>query len=324
MVAAATTLRDSIESAWALGGRLSKVPVAGVEEVVRFFDRAQVVGNQWTKAVTVEKINAEGKEQVVNHPNFNEISDTYEIVVSFRVPGTEPTSFTDAIDNIELMGTEVLRILLTIYDPSQLPPVNTYFKVVKTWSNEDIYKGNQPELKRRLRFVLTKITSSSEEVFIGFGSILLLDTSATVADDKPVADYSYTEVQEVKTSEGYDSVPILTKDKTFGVGVPLQVRGIFSGTFTAFIYAKKSDIDGATIDKLDNIGNVQSNTPIKSQLARITFLDQSKNTETPIKTFQKDCFVNITRVEKVQSEIDLLTYRIFGIMIRPSVVTILG
>jgi len=323
MVAAATTLRDSIESAWALGDQLSKVPIAGMNEIVRFFDRPQTKGNQWSKAVTVQKINSEDEEQVVNHPNFNEISDIYEIVVSFRVLGTEPTLFTDAVDNIELMGKEVLRILLTIYDPGQTPPINTYFKISKTWEREDIYSGNQPELKRRLRFVLTKITSNEDEVFVGFGSILLLDTSATVADNKPGADFSYTEVQEVITSEGFNTVPILTKDKTFGVGVALQVRGIFSGTFSAFIYAKRSDLDGNTIDKLDNIGNIQSNAPIRSQLARITFLDQSNNTESPVRTFQKSCLVNITRVEKRQSQIDLITYRISGIMMQPSVVTIL-
>lgn len=321
--AAATTLRDSIESAWSLGGQLSKSPIIDMNEVVRFFDRLQIEGNEWTKAVTVQKINKEGEEQIVNHPNFNEVSDIYEIVVSFRVLGTDPISFTDAINNIELMGSEILRILLTIYDPSKLPPMNTYFKIVKTWEQEDIYSGNQPELRRRLRFVLTKITSSDNTVFVGFGSILLLDTSATVADDKPGVDYSYTEVQEVVTSEGYSSIPILTKDKTFGNGVPLHVRGIFSGTFTAFMYSKKSDLDGATIDKLDNIYLTQNDSPIKNQLARITFLDQSKDTESPIKTLQRDCLVNITKVDKSQSEIDLLTYRISGIMIRPSVVSII-
>ena len=89
MVAAATTLRDTIQAAWNLSGELSKVSIGTestlMDEVVQFFDRIQVVGNEVTKAVIVEKINAEENETVIAHPNFNEIVDIYEITVRYRV-----------------------------------------------------------------------------------------------------------------------------------------------------------------------------------------------------------------------------------------------
>ena len=63
MTAAATTLRDIISTEWALTGELNKVSEGDgptlMDEVVQFFDRLQVIGNEVTKAIVVEKINAE-------------------------------------------------------------------------------------------------------------------------------------------------------------------------------------------------------------------------------------------------------------------------
>ena len=54
MVAAATTLRDTIESGWSLTGELSKVETGArptlMDEVVQFWDRKQVVGNEVPKS----------------------------------------------------------------------------------------------------------------------------------------------------------------------------------------------------------------------------------------------------------------------------------
>jgi len=273
MVAAATTLRDTIDSNWNLTGLLSKVVTGAgptlMDEIVRFFDRKQVVGNEVPKSVTVEKINDEGNETVIKHPTFNEVSDIYEITVYYRLVDVDAANFSTSLDNIENMAAEVTRILKTVYNPTTLPALGIYFMTSYTWSNEDMYQGNQPELRRRLRFQLTTITSDNTEAYTGLSGVLIFDTSASEGDSKPGADYTFVDVEGVKIREGYGLIPLLTKDTTKGVGVPFQTRGLFSGTFTARIIAVRSNILGSTIEKIQNIYKVQNNPDIKRQLAEI-------------------------------------------------------
>jgi len=171
MVSAATTLRDIISTQWNLTGELSKVTTGAgptlMDEVVQFFDRIQVIGNEVTKAVIIQKINAEENETIIRHPNFNEIVDIYEITVRYRVIDVEADNYSDSLDNVEQMGTEVVRILQLTYNPATT--TNIYFRTTNNWTNEDVDSGNQRDLQRKLRFTLTTITSEDEEVYSGFG-----------------------------------------------------------------------------------------------------------------------------------------------------------
>ena len=85
MPSQAEVIKDLIETNWSLGGELSKTGTDAMEEVVRFFDRKQVQGNEWPKAVTVEKINDEADENRKVHPHFTEVRDVYRITCHFRV-----------------------------------------------------------------------------------------------------------------------------------------------------------------------------------------------------------------------------------------------
>jgi len=282
MVAAATTLRDIIETQWGLTGELSKVSTGSgvtlMDEVVQFWDRKQVSGNEVPKSVTVEKINDEGNETIVRHPNFNEISDIYEVTVYYRVIDVDEDNFSTSLNDIEDMAKEVVRILRTIYNPSV--SVGIYFRTTNEWTNEDMYTGNQPELRRKLRFHLTTITSDSPQVFSGFGGVLSFDTTLSQGDSKPANDYIFAEVESVDISEGYAQNEVYTKDKTKGVGVPRIRRGRFRGLFTAVMYAKRDDIEGTTIEKLENIYKTQANPPFVNQNSDIVFLHANPNTQT--------------------------------------------
>jgi len=284
VAAAATRLKDKIEAAWNLTGELSKVSTGSgstlMDEVVQFFDRAEVIGNEVTKAVTVEKINDESEEVVVKHPNFNEVSDIYEITVYWRVPDVEPSNFTIAIHNIEEMARETIKILKTLYDPAVSPPIGIYYRTSSSWVNEDKYDGNQPELRRKLRFQLTAITSDNAEAYTGLTGVLVFDTSASSGDSKPGADFTYAGVEGVKIREGFEQIPLLTKDVTKGVGVPFQTRGLFSGTFTAIMVAIRTNILGTTLDKLEKIYQVQSASNFKRQNAEVALLHTVNNDET--------------------------------------------
>lgn len=323
MVSSATTLKNTIESDWALTGELSKVSTGSgatlMDEVVQFWDRLQVKGNEVAKSVTVEKINSEGNEMVIKHPNFNMISDVYDITVYYRVIDVQEDNYSTALDDIEQMGDEVTRILSTVYDPSAIPPLGIYYQSANSWINLDLKVGNQIELRRKLRFELTTITSDNDEVYTGLSGVLKFDTSASQGDSKPGSDYTYLEVESVKIREGYGQIPLLTKDTTKGVGVPFLTRGLFSGTFTALTFAAKSNIIGSTIDKIQNIYKTQSNSPIVGQNAEVVFLHNVTNTESSPSIFTTQSFMKIDSIFKGSEDEGLTQYTISGSLTRPTI-----
>lgn len=282
MTAAATTLKNILFGNWGLTGELNKeLEGSGstlMDEVVQFFDRLQVIGNETTKAVIVEKINAEGNEGLIQHPNFNELTDTYEITVRYRVVDVNATNYSDSLDFVEQMAGEVVRILKTEYNPSSTQ--NVYFQTMNNWLNLDVDKGNQRDLRRQLRFTLTTITSDDPDVYTGFGGVLVFDGPSSSADnDDDLVNYTFAAVKNIDCDEGFSQIPTLTKDTTPGVGVPLLMRGQFSGRFSALMYAEKSNILGSTAEKLKNIYRLQTIKPLIGQNAEIVLLRTNTNTE---------------------------------------------
>ena len=81
MTSQAETIRDLLFDNWSLTGELSKTPLDNMKEIVYFIDRKQIEGNEQTKVITVEKINATEDENEIVHPNFTEKTDKYAITV---------------------------------------------------------------------------------------------------------------------------------------------------------------------------------------------------------------------------------------------------
>lgn len=318
MTSAATTLRNTIQTNWNLTGELSKIPVGDpvMDEVVQFFDRLQVVGNEVTKAVIVQKINAETNEGLIQHPNFNELIDIYEITVRYRVVDVNSANYSDSLDFVEQMATEVVSILKTVYNPSTT--LNIYFRTMNNWTNEDVDVGNQRDLQRKLRFTLTTITSDDDEVYSGFGGVLVFNTSDSEGDSKPTQDYTFVSVKNIDTEEGFSQIPTLTKDVSKGVGVPLIMRGQFSGSFSALMYAQKTNIIGTTIEKLQNIYRVQSSSNIIGQNAEVVLLRSNTNTESSVSTLTRKSFMRINRLKENEFDEDLLSYTVIGTLTRPT------
>lgn len=317
MTSQATVIRNLIETNWSLSGSLSKTQTASMKEVVRFFDRPQVLGNEWPKAVEVVKINDELEENVTIHPNYNEVEDVYGITLRYRVTDVNPNTFSTALDNIEQMATEVLGILDTEFSPAT--STSGFFIMGKTWRKEDHVDQAQPELKRILVVRLSQITAQDDTVFRGNNAVAIFDTSDSKGDNKPGSDYSYTELRELSIVEGYDTNPHLTKDTTRGRGIPHLVRGYFHGVWSALIFAKKDDIDGTTLDKLELIYKTQTSAPLSNQLAEIVMLHNVNNTVNPTPdTFQTKSFMRITRMDKLTTDASLVAYRIVGVLTQPS------
>lgn len=316
MVSQAQIIRDSIETNWSLGGALAKAETDSMKEIVRFFDRKQIKGNEWPKAVTVEKINAEGEENIVEHPRYSEVSDQYYITLHYRVTDVKPDTYSVALDNVEKMATEVQRIIALTYSPAD--EQGTFFTTTSFWTKQDHLEGAQPELIRRWSFQLTKIISTEETVFTGFGGVLTFDLSASDnMDNAPGGDYVYAESNAVRINEGFETIPYLTKSKFYGSGVPVLKRGLFRGKFTASVFAKKADFN-STAEKLNKIYLMQSN----GQHIEATLLHANNSLETTPSTLQSQSFIKVVSMEKVTDNEILVSFDITGDLIKPSAYTV--
>jgi len=268
------TIRELLSTNWALTGELSKTSVSGaMNEPVQFFDRGQIPGNKVAKAVTIQKINTLGNESVVEHPNFSEQSDTFEVTCLLQVPDATVGNFSVWIDLMQQMTAEVTRILKIAYSPSST--TGEFFRTNTNWSRDNTFFPDDPMLVRTLRFTLTKIVSTSDEVFQGFGGVLVFDTSASTGDALPTADYNYTEVQRVQTIQGWRNIPYITTDSPGTIAIPIYFRGAFSGQFSCQMFLKKSDIDVGTLNALHQIFLPQSNGELGTAVFLYTTLSSS-------------------------------------------------
>jgi hypothetical protein len=313
MVSQAETIRDLIESNWALTGNLSKTPTDSMKEIVRFFDRPQVLGNEWPKAVEVVKINKEEEEGIVEHPNFIEISDMYEVTLRYRVKDVQ-SQFDQALTDIELMATELIRILDAQFSPST--STEGYFVTRKRWRKDDHVDQAQPELKRILSMELTQLAGQDNTVYRGDEAVMIMDVSEMVVDNEPGGDYTYTELRELSIVEGYNQVQKLTKDTTRGRKVPHYVNGVFSGVFSALLFTKTADLIGSTAETIQQLVKLQTGSGRISQKGEIVMLHQLQNLNS--ETNQTKSFMRINEVHRLTTDESLLAYRILGILTQPT------
>ncbi len=313
----ADTLRDSIESAWNLTGRLLKVgsETDVMKEPVFFFGHPQIIAaGEWTKAVEVKKINTDERENIITHPRFFEIQDNYEITIRYRVIGGDETLYDQAEQDVEDMTEEVERIIKTVYDPST--GTGNFFSTNRRWRFDDALdaRTSRLELRRVLALQLTRLKSQSTEVFQGFGGVLQFSTLTTGADSEPALNYTYTEAFNVVIQEGYRSLPYLTVNTNNAKGAPEHYRGMFSGRLTCQMYGKKSDMNTATIEALDNIYKAQTG----GETADIVFIHETDNTEGTPKKLTTTTTFRPTNMEKTTNDEELVVFRLTGDIIKPT------
>jgi len=311
----AQTVKELLFDNWALTGELSKTVVGDMDEVVHFFDRGQIPGNKFAKAVTVQKINALGNEKIVEHPKFFEQSDTFEVSCFLQVPDGADDVFSVWIDLMQQMTSEVSRILKTVYSPST--DTGEFFRTSTAWTKDDTFATDDAMLARTLRFDLTKLVSTSTEVFLGYGGVLAFDTSASTGDSLPTSDYIYTEVERVQTVQGWRNIPYITTDAPQTTAIPIYFRGGFSGQFSCQMYLKKSDILPSTLNALDQIFLPQAN----GELGTAVLLSSNSNTEATPDILTESISVNITSIEKVSETEQLVKFFLRGNLTEPSTFT---
>jgi len=308
----AETLRDLLFNNWALTGELSKTVVGDMDEVVNFFDRGQIPGNKVAKAVVVQKINALGNESIVEHPKFFEQSDIFEVSCLLQVTDGAADRFSVFIDLLQQMTSEVVRILKTQFSPSTA--TGEFFRTNTVWTRDNTFFPDDPMLVRTLRFTLTRIVATSDEVFLGFGGVLVFDTSESSGDALPISDFVYTEVQRVQVVQGWRNIPYLTTDSPFTTAIPTYFRGAFSGQFTCQMFLEKSDILPGTLNALNEIFLPQAN----GELGTATFLQSNNNAESPVNQLTESIPVNITSIEKISENEELVKFFLRGNLTQPS------
>lgn len=304
MAFAADDLRQVIENNWSLTGVLSKTGTSTMREVVKFYSRPQIQGTEVTKAVEVQKDADAENEDVMDHPRFLEITDNYFITVRYRAIDIQEESYNEALSNVQAMQNEVIRIIKTQFDPSNT--IGVFSTSIRSWDIMDNYNTAQPEIIRRMTLRLTAILSDEPQVFRGFGGVLIFDVGGQ---------YIYTEAYNLRYNEGFEHIPILTNDATNGIGVPKLERGMFSGKIVVDFYAKREDFEGGGDEKLDNIYKVQPDgtTPL------VIFKHANQNQESTPKTLTTTTVFKATRIEKIVNQEDLVTFRLTGDIITPTV-----
>lgn len=312
------TIKELLFDNWSLTGELSKTVVDNMTEVVNFLDRDQVPGNKKAKMVSVQKINELGNENIIEHPKFFEQSDTFEITCFLQVPDSADDIFSIWIDLMQQMTTEVSRILKIEFSPSTT--TGEFFRSNIGWTKDDTFFPDEPMLVRTLRFTLTRIVSTSEEVFLGYGGVLLFDFKGSSGDSLPTSDYLYSQVERVEIMQGWRNIPYVTTDSPTTTAIPNYFRGSFSGRFTCSMQLKKSDITPTTLNSLSQIFLPQAN----GELGTAAFFHTTSNTETLPSFLTESVLVNITNVEKITENEQLVEFRISGNLTGPTSTFITG
>lgn len=306
----AQTIKELLESNWALTGELSKSNDDDMSEVVNFLNRDQVPGNKAAKMVTVQKINDLGNESVIEHPRYFEQIDTFEITCFLQVPDSADDVFNDWIDLMQQMTGEVKKILRTVYAPTG--NIGSFFKTNIDWFRDYTFEFDDTMLIRTLRFTLTKLVAAEPDVFIGYGAVLSFDTSESKGDSLPAVDFTYGEVTDIVSNEAYTVIPYLTKDVTNGVGVPHLSRGMFNGTFNATLFLEESALVGSSLDQLSSIYLPQANSPFAKQLGQIVFLQKNEDTTTVPTILTRTYSLIVNQLSIIDKNENLLTCKISG------------
>lgn len=310
MVFAAETLRNLIFAQWSLTGELSKTSTDTMKEVVQFFARPQIMGSEIVKAVEVIKNSAVEKEIIEQHPKFSTKTDVYLITVKYRCVDIQEVTYNNALNNLESMQTEILRIITSFFS-NPFTNLGTFSTTNRQWAIFDNFNTAQPDLIRQLTLRLTEVISEDNTVFRGYAGVLVFDTSATTGDNKPGSDYQYTEAYNMRWDEGFANIPYLTNDTSKGIGVPNLVRSIFKGSFQADMYAKAADF-GATLENLNKLFLVQAN----GETADVVFLPAYGSTSG--QTLTQTLKVKVNRISWGADDEGLLTFKIFGEVELPS------
>jgi hypothetical protein len=305
----ADTLRDTLYNNWALAAPLRKSGTAGEKgQPVYFYAHTQIPAKEARKAVIVRKTSP--LENVITHPKFEEVSDTFEITCYYVNQGGSLETYDVSETNIENMADEVLRILKTVYNP--INGTGTFYRSNQVWQNRDDLTQLTQVLQRVLTFTLTKVRSGLTTVFKGYGGVLAFDTSESTGDSLPVSDYTYTEAYDVNWTGGYGQIEEPIDQNPNGEHIPAFFTSRYDGRFNCTMSMKKADV-GTDTHQLPTIGGIRS----IGEVSEVVFLWSMTNTEPTPATLTASIKVRILSIEPNISLEDIAKVRLVGKIITP-------
>ena len=309
MVYEADTLRDVLFTNWALTGRLAKEGTANTDRPIFFFAREQVLDKIETKSITVIKDTSIKTRRKTEFFTIEE--DRFTIEVRYKLQGTNRVDWDLSEADAEDMEEEVNRIIDTVYNPHL--GTGIFFTSDFLWDNQDKIndESQSPVLLRILTITLTRIISRTNNVFDSFRRGIIFDDSASQGDNKPGADYSYTEVFNVEAFEGFSDKSLQVQAHPDGVGVPLLYSGAFGGTIIMSSYFKDTDV-GTTTDKINQIYKRQSNGEHPEIVLIRTYTNAAGQTLTKTST------VRILEIKDPEPTSNILEWQMLGKIIKPS------
>jgi len=310
----ADTLRDSIESGWALTGALAKTSSNPMKNPVKFFAHPQVKQIPTRKAVEVVK-NSPLSNDII-HQKFTEVRDVFEITCRYTVEDVKNSKWDTAEKRVEDMCDEVLRITKTVYNPYS--GTGVYFTSNTSWSNQDSIDSKSQVLIRVMTLTLTRIKSEDTTVFKGYGGVLAYDTSASVGDDKPASDYTYTEAFDVQWAGGFRQIPELVDETSLGKRVPIWFTGGYSGRFNCMMNIKKADFTDSGSEQVPSLGAIQDNGEVQD----LVFLWSVTNTEGTPATLTASLPLRVISLDPAHDLKDLSKFRLVAEITKPPTYTL--
>lgn len=306
---AADTLRDSIESDWALTGALAKTSSNTMKNPVKFFAHPQVKQLPTKKAVEVRKETPLSTDVI--HQKFTEVNDVFEVKCRYTVEDVKNSKWDIAETRVEDMCDEVLRIVKTVYNPNN--GTGLFYKTITGWQNNDEIDKVSQVLIRTMRLTLTRIKSEDTTVFKGYGGVLAYDTSESTGDDKPASDYTYTEAFDVQWTGGFRQIPEGTDVTANGAHVPVWFTGLYGGRFNCMMNIKKADFTDTGSEQIPSLGKIQNNL----EAAEIVFLWSVTNTESTPATLTASVPLQVISLEPAHDLDDLSKFRLVANVIKP-------
>lgn len=305
------TLRDSIESGWALTGALAKTTTNTMKNAVKFYAHPQVKQIETKKAIQVRKDTPLSTDVI--HQKFTEVNDVFEIRCRYTVEDVKNSKWDIAEARVEDMCDEVLRIVKTVYNPNTT--TGLFYKTITGWVNNDELDKLNQVLIRTMRLTLTLIKSEDTTVFKGYGGVLSFDTSASQGDAKPAADYIYTEAYDVQWTGGFRQIPELIDGTSSTDREAVYFTGGYGGRFNCMMKIKKADFTDSGTEQIPTLGELMTT----GETPEVVFTWVQTNTEGTPATLTSSITMKMVSLEPAHDLDDLSKFRLVGEIIKPPV-----
>ncbi len=311
----AETLKNTLFTLWSLPNRLAKDTTIDAERPVFFFSREQLKDKIENKAIEVIKSTPLTTQK--NTEFYTNETDEFTIRVIYKLQGTTRADWDISESDVELMETEIDRILKTVYNPQT--GTGIFFASDLIWSDNDQINENEkdPYIVRELRLSLTRIISRTPKTFNTFNRSILFDVSASSnMDNPPAVDRNYTEVFDVTSSQGHRVREYDVTTNPNGIGVPVFFAGRYSGLLLMKSYFTEDDI-GNTASQINQMYRRQNN----GELLTVAIVHSHANSAGKISSETTLCLV--TDIRKPSPMSTLKTWELSAKIIKPTIESII-